>query len=152
MAKQIGRRVFSLNYLFASFFGAFMIASAFAYYNYKFAEYKFVNFEEYIFYEKGDIFSPDAENYIVIIFSSNMIDKESLLKNVNRIYPVLVIDIFQKRFDEEDGVLFVTAPINTLLKFIQKFNIYEVPSLFVLKRENRTLYKQDSPIEKLNIN
>jgi hypothetical protein len=151
MAKQIGRRIFSLNYLFASFFGALMIASAFAYYNYKFAEYKFIDFEENIFYEKSDIFTPKFEKYIVVIFSSKATTKEQLLQSIKPIYPILAIDIFQKRFEGDEGVSYITAPINTLLKFIQRFNIYEVPSVFVLQRHNAKLYKQDSPIEKLQI-
>jgi len=35
-----------------------MIAAAFAYFNYKFAEYKFINFNDFFFYEKNDIFIP----------------------------------------------------------------------------------------------
>lgn len=129
-----------------------MIASAFAYYNYKFAEYKFIDFNENIFYKKGDIFVPTDEKYIVIIFSSNMIDKTNLLKNIKPIHPILAIDIFQKRFEEEKETTFLTAPINTLLKLIQRFNIYEVPTVFVIKRQNKNLYKQDSALEKLNTN
>ena len=35
-----------------------MIAIAFAYFNYKFSEYKFINFDEWVFYEKSALFKP----------------------------------------------------------------------------------------------
>jgi len=54
-----GRKLFSLNYLFASFFGALMIAGAFAYFNYRFSQYKFIDFGRWIYYQKSDIFIPN---------------------------------------------------------------------------------------------
>lgn len=151
MVRQVGRKVFSLNYLFASFFGAFMIASAFAYFNYKFSEYKFIDFEELVFYEKGDVFTPSQDDYIVILYSSKMTPTQDLLKNLNPKEVVLAIDIFQERFESTPQVRYLTSSINTLLKFIQRFNVYEVPSVFLLKKHNGKLYKQDSSIEKLSI-
>ena len=43
MAKG-GKSLFSVTTVFASFFGAALIAAAFAYFNYKFSEYKFIDF------------------------------------------------------------------------------------------------------------
>ncbi len=52
MVGKGGKSLFSLSTLLASFFGAVMVAAAFAYFNYKFSEYKFIDFKEWIFYEK----------------------------------------------------------------------------------------------------
>jgi hypothetical protein len=148
MAFSKGRKVFSLNYLFASFFGALMIAGAFAYFNYKFSEYKFIDFKEWIFYEKQDIFFPDKESYTVLIYSSNMNEAQDLLDKIKKDDMILAIDIYQKRFKEKKGIKFLTSGTNTLLKFIQRFNIYEVPSVFKIKKTSRSgVYKQDSAIE-----
>ncbi|NPA81907.1 MAG: hypothetical protein GXO31_04810 [Epsilonproteobacteria bacterium] len=149
MKPKRGRKLFSLNYLFASFFGALMIAGAFAYFNYKFSEYKFIDFEKWIFYKKKDIFTPKNEKYIVLVYSSNQTDPKTLLKKIKSDLPILAVDLYQKRKKEEKNVIYITSGMNTLLKFIQRFNIYEVPSVFIIKRSKKTLYKQDSGINTL---
>jgi len=146
-----GRKLFSLNYLFASFFGALMIAGAFAYFNYRFSEYKFIDFNRWIYYEKSDIFIPKSEKYTVIIYSSNMQDISKILLKVNKINPIIAIDLYQKRRGKKGDVLYITSDMNTLLKLIQRFNVYEVPSAFIIKKFKRLLYKQDSIIEKIRI-
>lgn len=148
MAKLKGRRTFSLNYLFASFFGALMIAGAFAYYNYKFSEYKFINFEKMVFYKKADIFFPEYEQYTILLYSSRKDDISKLLSKIKQKPKILAIDMFQeKRKGENENIIFASAGINTLLRFIQRFNIYELPCAFKIKRHNKYLYKQNSPIE-----
>lgn len=143
-----GRRAFSLNYLFASFFGALMIAGAFAYYNYKFSEYKFVDFEKLVFYEKADVFKPKSDEYTVLVYSSNRADINQTLSKIKHNFPILAIDLHQsKRDGQKKDVIFVSSGINTLLKFIQRFNIYQVPTAFYIKKQNKHQYKQNSPIQ-----
>lgn len=144
-----GRKIFSLNYLFASFFGALMIAGAFAYFNYRFSEYKFIDFGKWIYYQKSDIFVPNYDKYTVVIYSSNMQNIDKILHNVNKINPIIAIDLYQKKRGKRKGVVYITSGINTLLKLIQRFNIYEVPSAFRIKKFKKLLYKQDSMIEKI---
>jgi hypothetical protein len=144
MNRKKGRRVFSLNYLFASFFGAVMIAGAFAYYNYKFSEFKFFNFKDNVFYTKNDIFIPSHEYYTIMIYSSNMSDREKLTHKIKTKYKILAIDLYQQRFKEENSTIYLTAGMNTLLKIVQNFNIYQVPVVFDIKKFNNVLYKQDS--------
>ncbi len=146
MKRKRGRKLFSLNYLFASFFGALMIAGAFAYYNYKFSQFKFFNFQDNIFYQKKDIFIPKEDRYTVLIYSSNMSDPKKLIKKIKTDKKILAIDLYQQRFKEENSTIFITSGINTLLKLIQQFNIYQVPVVFDIKRFNKKLYKQDSKI------
>ena len=145
-----GRKIFSLNYLFASFFGALMIASAYAYFNYKFAEFKFIDFDKWIFYEKKDIFKPKDEKYIVILFSSHKDNLNQIVKKIKNRYKILAIDIYQKRFKNSKKVIYLTAGINRLIAFIQRFNIYSIPSLFIIKRVKKGKYKQDSMIRAIN--
>jgi hypothetical protein len=149
MSKKKGRKIFSLNYLFASFFGALMIAGAFAYYNYKFSEYKFFNFKDNVFYTKNDIFIPNKEYYTIIVYSSNMSDREKLTQKIKTKYKILAIDLYQQRFKEENSTIYLTAGMNTLLKMIQNFNIYSVPVVFDIKKFNNILYKQDSKIQSI---
>ncbi len=147
MSKCVGRKIFSLNYLFASFFGAFMIAGAFAYYNYKFSQYKFINFEKLVFYKKADIFSPKDDKYTILMYSSKKDDVNTLIKKTKHNFPILAIDMQQeKREGDEKNVIFVTSGVNTLIAFIQRFNIFKLPCIFEIKKQNKYLYKQDSKI------
>ena len=150
MKQTRGRSAFSLNYLFASFFGALMVASAFAYYNYRFAQYKFIDFEEWIFYEESALFTPHEPNYTVVVFSSNQMALDDILPKVKKNYPIIAIDLYQHRGNKSDGIAQISAGMNTLLPFVQRFDIYEIPTVFSIVQNRDSLYKQDSLIEVLN--
>ncbi len=149
MARR-GGGLFSLSTILASFFGAAMIATAFAYFNYKFSEYKFINFDEWIFYSQTEIFTPTADRYIVIFFSSKSPDTIEHIKNSKSSYPIIAIDYYQQRFSSNDNVIFLRSGTNTMLKLIQRFNIYKSPSVFIIKKSKDKLYKQDSMIRELD--
>ena len=151
MAKRKGgKSLFSLSTLLASFFGAAMIAGAFAYFNYKFSEYKFIDFKEWSFYEKSDIFMPKENRYIVIFYSSRNKGSMEKLANLDFNNPIIAIDYYNQIHKNSKNTIFLRSGTNTSLKFIQRFNIYEVPSMFFIKRIKDTLYKQDSMIRKLD--
>ena len=71
MSEKRRGSLLPLTYRFGSFFGATMIAAAFAYSNYRFSQYKFVDFAKLVFYEKSEIFTPKEPKYTLLIFSSN---------------------------------------------------------------------------------
>jgi hypothetical protein len=150
VAKQGGKSLFSLSTLLASFFGAAMIAAAFAYFNYKFSEYKFINFDEWTFYEKSDIFSPTEEKYIVVFYSSQEKGTIELLAKTELNFPILAIDYYNKVRENSNNTIFLRSGTKTSLSFIQRFNIYESPSIFFIKKHKDSLYKQDSMIHKLD--
>ncbi len=147
MSKRRKGSPFSLSYLFASFFGAAMVASAFAYYNYEFSKYKFFDFKEIIFYQQSELFEPKDEKYTILVYSSKMHNSEDLIKKIKKDNKILAIDLYQKRFKEEDSTIHITSGMNTLLGFIQKFNIYEVPSVFEIVKFKNLKYKQNTQIE-----
>ena len=150
MAKKGGKSLFSLSTLLASFFGAAMIAAAFAYFNYKFSEYKFINFKEWIFYEKADLFKPTEEKYIVIFYSSREKGTMDKLANTNLNLPILAIDYYNRVQANTKNTIFLRSGTKNSLSFIQRFNIYEAPSIFFIKKSKDSLYKQDSMIRKLD--
>lgn len=145
-----GKSLFSLSTLLASFFGAAMIAAAFAYFNYKFSEYKFIDFNKWVFYEKSNLFTPKEEKYIVVFYSSRVKDTVSLLRDVNLNIPILAIDYYNEVYPNSKNTTFLRSGTNTSLSFIQRFNIYESPSIFFIKKTKDSLYKQDSMIRKLD--
>jgi len=150
VAKKGGKSFLSLSTLLASFFGAAMIAAAFAYFNYKFSEYKFINFKEWVFYEKSDIFVPTAEKYIVVFYSSREKDTMDKLTKINLNVPILAIDYYNQTHKNSEQTTFLRSGTKNSLNFIQRFNIYESPSIFFIKKSKESLYKQDSMIRKLD--
>ncbi len=150
MAKRKGKSLFSLSTLLASFFGAAMIAIAFAYFNYKFSEYKFIDFKEWVFYEKSDIFTPTDEKYIVVFYSSHEKGTMDKLATVDLNLPIIAIDYYNKARENSKTTTFLRSGTKNSLAFIQRFNIYESPSIFFIKKHKDSLYKQDSMIRKLD--
>ena len=146
MSTGRARRSFSVTLLFASFFGAAMIATAFAYFNFKFSEYKFINFNDWILYEKKALFSPKAPYYTLLFYNSKTQSPKKILTGKQK-YPILAIDFSQNKFDNDNNITYLTAPTNILLSIIQRFNIYEVPSVLIIKQFKESLYKQDSMIQ-----
>jgi hypothetical protein len=147
MKKPRGKAsLFNVATVFASFFGAALIAGAYAYFHYKFNEYKFIDFNKWALYSKTDVFQPTDEHYIVIMYSSKSetIEPSKLTSK----HPILAIDFYQQTFDSTDKITFLRTGTNTLLSIIQRFNIYEVPTIFIIKKYKDTLYKQDSMIHK----
>jgi len=126
-----------------------MIGSSYAYFNYKFTKYNFIDFNQVTLWSKTDIFTPIKDEYIVVLFNSNNKIVLQKIKNLNRDYPILAIDINQERFQSNDRVIFVTSSMSNILQVVQKFNIYSVPSFFMIKRQNKILYKQDSSVQML---
>ena len=149
MARR-GAGLFSVGTLLASFFGAAMIAGAFAYFNYKFSEYKFIDFSEWVFYQDKELFVPDEERYLVVFYSSKISGTAEKLASAKTQHPMIAIDYYQQNFISTENTRFVRGGTNTVLKFVQRFNIYKVPSVFVIKKSKETLYKQDSMIRELD--
>ncbi|MCW8837907.1 MAG: hypothetical protein OQK11_04305 [Thiovulaceae bacterium] len=145
-----GKSLFSLSTLLASFFGSALIAAAFAYFNYKFSEYKFIDFKEWVFYEKSDIFTPSKEKYVVVFYSSRDADTQEQLARTNLNIPILAIDYYNRVRENSSSTTFLRSGTKNSLNFIQRFNIYESPSIFFIKKTKDTLYKQDSMIRKLD--
>ncbi len=149
MARR-GAGLFSVTTILASFFGTAMIAGAFAYFNYKFSEYKFIDFSKWIFYQEKILFTPDADRYLVIMYSSNVAGTTEKIAAAQAEYPIIAIDYYQQSLPSDENITFLRAGTNTNLQFIQRFNIYKVPSIFIIKRSKETLYKQDSMIRELD--
>ena len=93
MSSARGRRQFSL--IFASFFGAAMIAGAFAYSNWRFSEYKFIDFSKLIFYTKKDILEmlKSAKTYKHGALNNSDIDRRMRLKPNNPAFYSVKIEL-----------------------------------------------------------
>lgn len=147
MVSQSRRGPFSRHFLIGSFLAAFLVVATISYNNYRFARYKFVDFDEFILYQKESIFIPTHDIYTVVFYSSNITEHTQKLLALSAQYPILAIDFAQKReFNSTDKIIFTTAGINTLLKLSRRFNVTELPSLFIIKRVKKNQFKQESDI------
>ncbi|OPA74960.1 hypothetical protein BFG05_06855 [Campylobacter pinnipediorum subsp. pinnipediorum] len=147
MKKTNRGNLFPLTYVFASFFGAAMIAGVFAYNNYRFSQYKFIDFSELIFYEQGDIFVPKNDEYMLVIYSSNQSNFEKFENNLN--IKTIAIDIMQKKRENKSNISYISSDINTILKLLNTFNITSIPSSVKIVHQKNQIYKQDSKINKI---
>lgn len=148
--KKRGKSLLSLSTLLASFFGSALIAIAFAYFNYKFSEYQFIDFKKWTFYEKSDIFVPSADKYVVVFYSSREKNTQEFLALTDLNIPIIAIDYYNTVIANSKTTTFLRSGTKNSLNFIQRFNIYESPSIFFIKKTKDTLYKQDSMIRKLD--
>lgn len=129
-----------------------MVGAAYAYFNYTFSRFNFINFSEWVFYTgDGTIFEPEEPRYIVLFHSSLQGDVSQVLKKVNNKagYPVLAIDLSQNRRPGQEDTIHLTAGINTLLKVIARFRVTHSPSVLLIERQKNTLYKQATLLENL---
>jgi hypothetical protein len=103
-----------------------------------------------VFYEKSDIFKPTDKRYLVVFYSSK--DKQSLQKllHVKTKTKIVAIDYYNTSQKNTKNVVFIRSGTNTTLKFIQRFNIYDCPAVFIIKKYKGYLYKQDSMIRKFD--
>ncbi|NPA54841.1 MAG: hypothetical protein GXO40_00570 [Epsilonproteobacteria bacterium] len=124
-----------------------MVAAAFFYYNFKFAQFKFIDFSNVVMYTNSDIFVPHKDHYYVLVYSSKMNNPQDLIVKLPHKYPILAIDFYGQRHKPLKNVIFLRAGTNALIKIIQKFNIYQVPIYFEIIRYNKNLFKQNSPKE-----
>jgi len=134
----------SLFYIFSSFIGALLVAGFFAYDDYRFAKFKFMDFTQTILYTKDNIFTPKKNNYYMLVFSSKMSNIDVLLKKLPKNYPIIVVDFYQKLYNNKKNTIFVRAGTNTMISIIRKFNIRNLPVYFEIKRYNKNLFKQES--------
>jgi hypothetical protein len=140
----------AMTYLFGSFFGAFMVASAFAYFNFKFTEYKFINFNKLPFFQERNLFIPHLDKYIIVMYSSKATpDLRPIIADTK--YPIIAMDINQEYRESNTSYFHLKASINTLLQVVQRFNIYTLPTAFVIRKERDGVYKQNSGLKILKL-
>ena len=138
-----------LTYIFASFIGAALVAAVFAYNNYRFSKYKFVDFATLTFYERSEIFTPKSKEFLLVVFSSNMGNLDEILQISNQNLPIVAVDLAQKRVQNEENLTFMTSDINTILKLMNLLNIRELPSSVEMIYQDKQIYKQNSKINKI---
>jgi hypothetical protein len=135
------------SYLLSSFFGTAMIAATYAYFNYTFSKFHFIDFKKEIFYTNNDIFIPKLDTYTVVIYSSKKEKFPSIRHKIKTDKAILAIDLDRSRPKAKDNIIFITSNINTLLPIINRFKIFHIPAIFDIKKIKKLNYKQNSKLE-----
>lgn len=135
---------------FASFFGLILIVVSFSYSTYRFNKFAFFNFEYIILYTKDDVFRPSQDKYLLLLYSSKKNSIEKLLPRLNtKEFVVLAVDLSQNVRKNGKRFIGVTGGFDELLKIINKLHLKHTPSCVLIKREKKSIYKQDTLIEML---
>lgn len=123
------------------------MAAAFFYFQYSYTKLRGIDFNNIVFYGNGYIFSPQEEEYIVILYnskSSNFLDIAKKIPNDDKL-KILAIDYYQNtKQDIINNIIPLSAGMNTLLKFSKIFKIDKIPVYFSIKRKSGTKFMQDS--------
>jgi hypothetical protein len=83
------------------------------------------------FLRKKDIFIPHADKYVVVFYSSKDNDTMEELANTHLNLPMLAIDYYNQVRENTPDTTFLRSGTKNSLSFIQRFNIYESPSIFL---------------------
>ena len=149
MNKTQWGRLIPFPSVFASFIGALLVAGAFVYNNYRFSQYKFIDFSSLVFYEKLQIFTPNYEKFLLVVFSSNQSNWKEIIKTRDKNLKIFAVDLMQKRLENEPNLYFITSDINTILNLMNNLGITTLPSSVEMKRQKNQIYKQDSRVNKI---
>ena len=149
MAFRRGGSLLPLSSVFASFIGAALVVGVFCFTNYRFSRYKFVDFSVLTFYEKSEVFVPEDDKFLLVVFSSNQSDWKEILKISNKNLKIVAVDLLQKRAPSEGNMTFIASDVNTVLKLMNTLNISSLPASVELKLQKGRIYKQDSKINKI---
>lgn len=145
------RGIFSLNYLFASFFGAFVVAIAFAYNNYRFSQLKFIDFANLVFYTENKQFVPKDDDYALLFYNSRDSNLTKLAFKIDVDYQTLAIDISQKIQENSKKVLNLSTNTENLLTLFRILNIKKMPAVLLITKNKKQIYKQNSKITNIKI-
>jgi len=85
-----------------------------------------------------------------VFYSSRESGTQDKLAKINLNIPIIAIDYYNTVRPNSKTTTFLRSGTKNSLNFIQRFNIYESPSIFFIKKSKETLYKQDSMIRKLD--
>lgn len=123
------------------------MAAAFFYFQYSYTKLRNIDFNSVVFYGNGYIFSPEENEYIVILYnskSSSFLDIAKKVPNDDKL-KILAIDYYQNtKQDITNNIIPLSAGMNTLLKVSKIFRIDKIPVYFSIKRKSGMKFMQNS--------
>ena len=84
---------------------------------------------------------------MLLIFSSNQSKLDEILPTKNE--TVVAIDIFQKRYESNSTLKYISSDINTVLELMRNLSITKLPSSVEIVHQRGEIYKQNSSINVL---
>lgn len=147
MIKPLGRACASRLSILSTFFAVFFVACAYFYFQYSYTKLVNVNFDEWVLYQGEGIFTPSSDRYTLYFYNSQSKEQKEWLEraSIPSEKPVVAIDIYQyKEPSTQENLIFASAGINTILHYIHRFKITELPAVVEIERKSVHLYRQSA--------
>ena len=135
-----------------------MLIAAFAYYYYEnsYARFVKVDFNDWALYTQTSLFEPTEERYLLVFYSSNIAEQAQFVQHVPRFShdkeaKILAIDLAQNKEALSADIVYATAGINTLLRYIHHFKIRQLPTIVAVQRKkNGQAFYQSAPLVEIS--
>ena len=99
---------------------------------------------------------PTEERYLLVFYSSNIAEQAQFVQHVPRFShdkeaKILAIDLAQNKEALSADIVYATAGINTLLRYIHHFKIRQLPTIVAVQRKkNGQAFYQSAPLVEIS--
>lgn len=136
----------------APMIGVLIAAFAYYYYESSYARFVKVDFNDWTLYTQTSLFEPTEERYLLVFYSSNIDEQARFVQHLphfshDKATKILAIDLAQnKDMASSAQIVYATAGINTLLRYIHHFKIHQLPTIVAVQRKkNGQAFYQSAP-------
>ncbi|MDE7448293.1 MAG: hypothetical protein K2M51_04530, partial [Helicobacter sp.] len=126
------------------------------YYENSYARFVKVDFNDWALYTQTSLFEPTEERYLLVFYSSNIAEQAQFVQHVPRFShdkeaKILAIDLAQNKEALSADIVYATAGINTLLRYIHHFKIRQLPTIVAVQRKkNGQAFYQSAPLVEIS--
>lgn len=137
----------------APMIGVLIAAFAYYYYDSSYARFVKINFTDWALYTQTSLFAPTESQYLLVFYSSNVSEQAQFVQYLPDFSSlptakVVAIDLAQnKDLPSNDAVIYATAGINTLLRYVHHFKVQQLPTIVAVERQkNGQAFYQSAPL------
>lgn len=133
------------------FFAVLFLAAVFFYFQWTYSKFKFIDFNDYVFYGRDYIFSPLDDKYIVVFYNSKLDNVFDITRNIpnSSNLKILAIDFYQNIDNDIKGnVVPLSSGMDTLLRLSNNFRVVSLPVYFLIEKKSSFKFIQISKIIK----
>ena len=137
------------SYSFAVVIAAMLAVLAYVSYQGQFKQIAFIDFSQYSFYGKNDIFEAKHNHYVLLFYSSKQRSALDIIKSIKMRADakIIALDLAQNRFENTKNISYITTSMNNILDIVQRFNVHKVPSLLYLDKVQQKIYRKNGILQ-----
>ncbi|MDE7172766.1 MAG: hypothetical protein K2N70_00280 [Helicobacter sp.] len=139
----------------APMIGVLIAAFAYYYYENSYARFVKVDFNDWALYTQTSLFEPTEDRYLLVFYSSNIDEQARFVRHLPRFShdkeaKILAIDLAQNKDLPSSDIVYATAGINTLLRYIHHFKVRQLPTIVAVQRKkNGQAFYQSAPLTEI---